>query len=170
MLDKANAPAEVLPDQGRGAKEDNEACTDGPTSRKPKRKLGNERGQTVAAPGQTVAAPRAVSLGEKASTAAPATVYSRRETDEDYERVIARTGSLRVVKCPDDIQLIVQSFRGGRWRNKSYHRHRYSLVRRYGPLLPDDDFDDRCNICGRDRAKPRSGLPRHLFCRAGCGQ
>ena len=157
---KNKTPAEVLQDQGRGAKDDNEACTDEPTSRKQKRKLGNERGQTVAAP-------RAVS---KASTAAPATVYSRRETDEDYERVIARIGSLRVVKCPDDIQLIVQSFRGGRWRNKSYHRHRYSLVRRYGPLLPDNDFDDRCNICGRDRAKPRSGLPRHLFCRAGCGQ
>ena len=68
-------------------------------------------------------------------TPAPATVCSRRETDEDYEGVITRSGTLRVVKCPHDLQLIVQSLGGGRWRNKSYHRTRYSLIRRYGPLL-----------------------------------
>ena len=36
--------------------------------------------------------------------AAPITVYGRRETDEDYEGVIARDGDLRIVNCPDDIQ------------------------------------------------------------------
>lgn len=130
--------------------------TDESTSPTPKRKLGNDRGQTVATP-------RVVSAEEEAPSAAPATVYSRRETDEDYQGVITRSGTLRVVKCPHDLQLIVQSLRGGRWRNKSYHRTRYSLIRRYGPLLPGDDVDDRCNICGRYRAC--RGLPRHLFCR-----
>ena len=37
-------------------------------------------------------------------SAAPITVYGRRETDEDYEGVIARHGDLRIVNCPDDIQ------------------------------------------------------------------
>jgi len=44
--------------------------------------------------------------------AAPITVYSRRETEEGYEGVIARGGDLRIVNCPDDIQWIVQRFTG----------------------------------------------------------
>ena len=41
MLDKAKAPAEVLPYQGRDSRGDANACTDESTSRKPKRKLGS---------------------------------------------------------------------------------------------------------------------------------
>jgi hypothetical protein len=66
--------------------------------------------------------------------AAPITVYSRRETDEGYEGVIVRDGDLRIVNCLDDIQWIAQRFTGGQWRNKSFHRSRLSLVRRYGLL------------------------------------
>ena len=36
--------------------------------------------------------------------APPITVYSRRETDENYNGVIAREAELRIVKCPDDLQ------------------------------------------------------------------
>ena len=107
--------------------------------------------------------------------AAPITVYSRRETDEGYEGVIVRDGDLRIVNCLDDIQWIAQRFTGGQWRNKSFHRSRLSLVRRYGPLeiilaLPEhhDGFVDlvnRCRICGRIATKPTDELPRHLFCR-----
>jgi hypothetical protein len=39
MLDRAKAPAEVLQDQGRGGTKC--VCTDDPTSRKQKRKLGS---------------------------------------------------------------------------------------------------------------------------------
>ena len=66
--------------------------------------------------------------------AAPITVYSRRETDEHYEGVISRNGDLRIVNCPNNLQWIAQRFNGGQWRNKSFHRERLSLVRRYGPL------------------------------------
>ena len=66
--------------------------------------------------------------------AAPITVYSRRETDENYKGVTAREGELRIVNCSDDLQWIVQRFKGGQWRNNSFHRSRQSLIRRYGPL------------------------------------
>jgi hypothetical protein len=77
------------------------------------------------------------------------------------------------VNCHDDLQWIVQCFKGGQWRNKSFHRSRQSLIRRYGPLeiilaLPDhhDGLEDerRCRMCGRVRGKPRGGLARYLFC------
>ena len=111
--------------------------------------------------------------------AAPITVYSRRETDENYKGVIAREGELRIVNCSDDLQWIVQRFKGGQWRNNSFHRSRQSLIRRYGPLgmtlaLPEhhDNLEDesRCGMCGRIRGKPRGGLVRHLFCLADRGQ
>ena len=108
--------------------------------------------------------------------AAPITVYSRRETDEGYEGVIVRDGDLRIINCLDDIQWIAQRFTGGQWRNKSFHRSRLSLVRRYGPLeiilaLPEhhDGFVEvtpRCKLCGRIRSEPTGGLQRHLFCPA----
>ena len=104
---------------------------------------------------------------------APITLYSRRETDESYEGVIAREGDLRIVNCKYGIQWIVQRFKGGQWRNKSFHRTRRSLVR-YGPLkvflaLPEhhDGFVEavlRCKVCGRINSKPVGGLPRHLYC------
>ena len=85
----------------------------------------------------------------RAEIAAPITVYSRRGTDENYKGVIAREGELRIVNCPDDLQWIVQCFKGGQWRNRSFHRSRQSLIRRYGPLemilaLPEhhDGFKD----------------------------
>jgi hypothetical protein len=105
--------------------------------------------------------------------AASITVYSRRETDENYKGVIAGEGGLRIVNCPDDLQWIVQCFEGGQWRNKSFHRSRHSLIRRYGSLkmllaLPErhDSFEDerRCRVCGRIKGKPKVGLARHLFC------
>jgi hypothetical protein len=49
--------------------------------------------------------------------AAPITVYSRRETDENYKQVISRKGDLRIVNCPDDIQWIVQRLTGGSRRS-----------------------------------------------------
>jgi hypothetical protein len=67
-------------------------------------------------------------------TPAPATVYGRQESDENYDGVISREGDLRIVNCRDDIQWIVQRLTGGRWRNKSFHRTRRSLIQRYGPL------------------------------------
>jgi hypothetical protein len=106
---------------------------------------------------------------------APITVYSRRETDESYRGVLSREEDLRIVNCPDDLQWIVQCFKGGQWRNKSFHRSRQSLIQRYGPLkmilaLPahHDSFEDerRCRICGRIEGKPKVGLARHLFCLA----
>jgi hypothetical protein len=39
-------------------------------------------------------------------TPAPATVYGRQESDENYKGVISREGHLRIVNCPDDIQWI----------------------------------------------------------------
>jgi len=107
-------------------------------------------------------------------TPAPITVYGRRETDESYEGVIGREADLRIVDCKDGIQWIVQRFTGGQWRNKSFHRSRLSLIRRYGPLemilaLPDhhDGFVEaipRCKVCGRIATKPTGVLPRHMFC------
>ena len=109
-------------------------------------------------------------------TPAPATVYGRQESDESYEGVISREGDLRIVNCRDDIQWIVQRLTGGRWRNKSFHRTRASLIQRYGPLemilaLPEhhDGFVEaipRCKFCGRIKSKPSGGLPRHTFCAA----
>jgi hypothetical protein len=96
--------------------------------------------------------------------AAPITVYSRRETDKNYKGVIAREGELRIVNCPADIQWIMQCFKGGQWRNKSFHRSRHSLIRRYGPLamilaLPEHhlSYEDerRCRVCGQGQAKER---------------
>jgi hypothetical protein len=107
-------------------------------------------------------------------TPAPITVYGRRGTDESYEGVIGREADLRIVDCKDGIQWIVQRFTGGQWRNKSFHRSRLSLIRRYGPLemilaLPDhhDGFVEaipRCKVCGRIATKPTGVLPRHMFC------
>ena len=71
---------------------------------------------------------------QEEDTPAPATVYGRQESDESYEGVISREGDLRIVNCPDDIQWIAQRRTGGRWRNKSFHRTRRSLIQRYGPL------------------------------------
>jgi hypothetical protein len=82
---------------------------------------------------------------------------------------------LRMMNCPDDLQWIVQCFKGGQWRNTSFHRSRHSLIRRYGPAeiilaLPEhhDGFEDerRCSICARFKGKPKIGLERHLFCLA----
>jgi hypothetical protein len=115
------------------------------------------------------------STSSQAEIAAPITLYSRRETDGSYERVISREGDLRIVSCSDDLQWIVQCFKGGQWRNKSFHRSRQSLIRRYGPLemilaLPDhhDTFEDetRCSVCGRIKGTSKGGLHRHLFCLA----
>ena len=106
-------------------------------------------------------------------TSAPITVYSRRETDERYKGVISRDENLRIINCPNDLQWIVQCFKGGQWRNKSFHRSRQSLIRRYGPLemilgLPEhhDSLDDerRCRVWGRIKGEPTSGLARYLFC------
>src|SRR4030095_13558045 len=100
-------------------------------------------------------------------TPAPATVYGRQESDESYEGVISREGDLRIVNCRDDIQWIVQRLTGGRWRNKSFHRTRASLIQRYGPLemilaLPEhhDGFVEaipRCKFCGRIKTKHNGG-------------
>src|SRR5262249_9668507 len=98
--------------------------------------------------------------------AAPITVYSRRETDENYSGVISRDGELRIV-CPNDLQWIVQRFKGRQWRNNSFHRSRQSPIRRYGPLevilaLPEhhDDLRDemRCVVCGRVKGRPKGGV------------
>jgi hypothetical protein len=107
-------------------------------------------------------------------TPAPATVYGRQESDESYERVKCREGDLRIVNCREDIQWIAQRLTGGRWRNKSFHRTRASLIQRYGPLeiilaLPEhhDGFLEaipHCKFCGRTKSKPTGGLPRHMFC------
>jgi hypothetical protein len=109
-------------------------------------------------------------------TPAPATVYGRQESDESYEGVVCREGDLRIINCRDDIQWIAQRLTGGRWRNKSFHRTRRSLVQRYGSLeiimaLPEhhDGFVEvisRCKVCGRIKSKPTAGLPRHMFCLA----
>jgi hypothetical protein len=90
--------------------------------------------------------------------------------------VVSREGDLRIVNCWHDIQWIVQVFKGGQWRNKSFHRTRRSLVPRYGSLeiimsLPEhhDGFVEvtpRRKLCGRIKGKPTAGLPRHLFCLA----
>jgi hypothetical protein len=95
---------------------------------------------------------------------APTTVYTRREADEDYDGLVSRDGDLRIIKSRDDIQWIVQQFSGGRWRSKSYHRTRHSLIQRYGALemilaLPEhhDGFVEltpRCEVCGRIKSKP----------------
>jgi hypothetical protein len=113
------------------------------------------------------------STSPKAEMAAPITVYSRQETDENYKGVICRDGKLRIVNCRHDLQWIVQWFKGGQWRNSSFHRSRQSLIRGYGPLemilaLPehhDDLWDEmRCAVCGRLQGRPKGGLVRHLFC------
>ena len=113
---------------------------------------------------------------QEEETPAPATVYGLQESHESYEGVTSREGDLRIVNCPDDIQWIAQRLTGARWRNKSFHRTRLSLIERYGPLemilaLPEhhDGFVEvtpRCNVCGRIKTKPTGGLPRHMFCAA----
>jgi hypothetical protein len=41
--------------------------------------------------------------------AAPITVYSRQETDENYKGVVAWEGDLRIVSCPDEVILKASS-------------------------------------------------------------
>jgi hypothetical protein len=113
---------------------------------------------------------------QEEETPAPATVYSRRETHENYDGVVSREGDLRIVNCSNDIQWIAQRLTGGRWRNKSFHRTRRSLVQHYGSLeiimsLPEhhDGFVEvtpRCKLCGRIKSQSTGGLPSHLFCLA----
>src|SRR4029453_12993158 len=84
--------------------------------------------------GHSLAPCRDTQSPQEEETPAAATVYGRQESDESYEGLISREGDLRIVDCRDDIQWIVQRLTGGRWRNKSFHRTRASLIQRYGPL------------------------------------
>src|SRR4029450_4034180 len=93
--------------------------------------------------GHSLAPCRDTQSSPEEKTPAPATVYGRQESDESYEGVVCREGDLRIINCRDDIQWIAQRLTGGRWRNKSFHRTRRALIRRYGPLevvlgLPGD--------------------------------
>lgn len=51
------------------------------------------------------------------------------ELGVDYARVLLSDQLNRVVACRDQRQWIIQAFRGGQWRNLTFHVTRASLVR-----------------------------------------
>lgn len=58
-----------------------------------------------------------------------------RESHRCHPSIIqSKCGKWRVIRCPDDLQWIVQYYRSPKWRNKSYHREWLSIKQRYGYL------------------------------------
>jgi hypothetical protein len=56
---------------------------------------------------------------------------SRREKDNNYDRIITRLGAgHRVIACADDSQWIVQEKKGKEWRSKHYCTSRDGVLRR----------------------------------------
>ena len=46
----------------------------------------------------------------------------------------SQCGKWRVIRCPDNLQWIVQQYRSPKWRNKSYHRERWSIEKELAKL------------------------------------
>ena len=60
---------------------------------------------------------------------------SAAESHPDYPSIIqSNCGNWRVIRCPDDLQWIVQQYRSPKWRNKSYHREWWSIEERYANI------------------------------------
>jgi hypothetical protein len=56
---------------------------------------------------------------------------SKRERDEDYDRVIVRLDDRdRVINCSDNLQWIIQRRRGDQWHGYSFHRCRDVMIER----------------------------------------
>ena len=56
---------------------------------------------------------------------------SHRETDDDYDNVVAQLGPKhRVIVCVDDWQWIVQERKGAQWRSMKFCTSRDGVVRR----------------------------------------
>jgi len=45
-------------------------------------------------------------------------------------------GKARIIRCPDDLQYIVQGYRTPKWRNLSYHTEWWSISFRWGNEQP----------------------------------
>ena len=59
------------------------------------------------------------------------------ESHPDYPSVAqSQCGDWRVIRCPDDLQWIVQHYRSPKWRNKSYHTDWQSIYERWGKQKP----------------------------------
>ena len=68
---------------------------------------------------------------------------------------------IRIIRCKDDLQHIVQAWQSPKWRNLSFHTDWDSISRRWAELnipdvmpnrthqnLPDDEHDLVCDIMG----------------------
>ena len=63
------------------------------------------------------------------------------ESHPDYPSITqSQCGSWRVIRCPDDLQWIVQYYRPPKWRNKSYHREWWSIEKRWGDTVKFSGF------------------------------
>jgi hypothetical protein len=55
---------------------------------------------------------------------------SHRETDEDYDNIVAQLGPKdRVIVCKDDYQWIVQELKGREWRSTKFCTSRDGVLR-----------------------------------------
>ena len=58
------------------------------------------------------------------------------ESHPDYPSIKqSQCGNWRVIRCPDELQWIVQRYRSPKWRNKSYHREWWSIEKRWGDTV-----------------------------------
>lgn len=80
---------------------------------------------------------------------------SRRETDDDYDEVVARLGpNHRVIVCADDIQWIVQDKSGVHWRSQAFCTSRAGVLRRTKGLPGQEvlaDLPERFRSPGKRR-------------------
>jgi hypothetical protein len=60
-------------------------------------------------------------------------VTSVRECDDDYEAIVAKWGSERVIECGERLQWIWQKRRGKEWRSLKFFRSREGILRRVKP-------------------------------------
>lgn len=82
---------------------------------------------------------------------------SHRETDDDYDHVVARLGPKhRVIECKDDIQWILQERIAERWRSQKFLTSREGVLR-YVAGLPGAETLTTLPERYASRSHPRTG-------------
>lgn len=67
------------------------------------------------------------------------------ESHTEYANTVWIGDGLRIIRCKDDLQYVLQEWRGGRWRGKSYFLSWQSLQHRHPHLnLPQMAPDSAC--------------------------
>ena len=81
------------------------------------------------------------------------------ECDPNYDGVYWTSGCQRrrIIVCKDDLQYIVQSKEGDRWRNRSYHFY-YDSIKQRWPELGAPTADPRRLARDAHRATERAGV------------